>query len=182
MVDMFSSEQGKQLFGLIGAAATLGGIFGATITASAVKSVGVPFLLICAAILIELGLFAARRLGSLVRPPETSSLADLPMPASDAPIGGSAIAGFTHALHDPYLLQIGVYMLLYAILGFVAKFKRAPKKGVRVIGTITAYAARPNSSAMKCASPTASPLASHFTRPFRIMATVSMPCNVRQAL
>src|SRR5215471_2650476 len=72
MVDMFTSEQGKRLFGVIGAAATVGGIFGATITASAVKSVGIPSLLICAAILIELGVFAARRLGTLVRPGETS--------------------------------------------------------------------------------------------------------------
>ncbi len=44
------------------------------------------------------------------------------------------------------------------------------------------YAAMPNSSAMKCAWPTASPLASHLTLPFRIMATASIPCKVRQAL
>ena len=44
------------------------------------------------------------------------------------------------------------------------------------------YAAMPNSSAMKCACPTVSPLASHLTLPFRIMATASIPCNVRQAL
>src|SRR4029077_20761847 len=66
MVDMFTSEQGKRLFGFIGAAATLGAICGATITASAVKSVGIPTLLICAAALIEIGVFAARRLGRVV--------------------------------------------------------------------------------------------------------------------
>ena len=124
MVDMFTSEQGKRLFGVIGAAATVGGIFGATITASAVKSVGIPSLLICAAILIELGVFAARRLGTLVRPGETSSPADQPM-AGDAPIGGSTIAGLTHALRDPYLLQIGLYMLLYTILSTFLYFKQA---------------------------------------------------------
>jgi Family of unknown function (DUF6152) len=40
----------------------------------------------------------------------------------------------------------------------------------------------PNSSSMKCAWPTASPLASQLTRPFLIMFTVSIPCNVRHAL
>ena len=39
------------------------------------------------------------------------------------------------------------------------------------------YAAMPNSSPMKCACPTASPLANHLTLPFRILATVSIPCK-----
>ena len=42
-------------------------------------------------------------------------------------------------------------------------------------------AARPNNPAMKRAWPTASPLASHLTLPFRIMCTVSIPCIVRHA-
>jgi AAA family ATP:ADP antiporter len=124
MVDMFTSEQGKRLFGFIGAAATLGGICGATITASAVKSVGVPSLLICAAVLIELGVFAARRLGRLGQAVETAPV-EQPTPAGDRPIGGSVIAGFTHALHDPYLLQISLYMLLYTILSTFLYFKQA---------------------------------------------------------
>jgi AAA family ATP:ADP antiporter len=125
MVDMFTSEQGKRLFGFIGAAATLGGICGAVITASAVKSVGVPSLLICAAVLIEVGVFAARHLGRLTQGVDTAAPADQPLPARDAPIGGSVFAGLTHALHDPYLLQIGVYMLLYTILSTFLYFKQA---------------------------------------------------------
>ena len=113
-VDMFTSEQGKRLFGFIGAAATLGGICGATITVSAVKSVGVPSLLICAAVLIEAGVFAARRLGRLGQAAETARV-EQPTPAGDRPVGGCVIEGFTHALHDPYVLQISLYMLLYTI-------------------------------------------------------------------
>ena len=124
MVDIFTSEQGKRLFGFIAAAATLGGICGATITASAVKSVGVPSLLICAAVLIEVGVFAARRLGRLGQAPDTAPV-EQPTPAGDRPIGGSVIAGFTHALHDPYLLQISLYMLLYTILSTFLYFKQA---------------------------------------------------------
>jgi len=124
MVDIFTSEQGKRLFGFIGAAATLGGICGATITASAVRSVGVQSLLICAAVLIEVGVFAARRLGRFGQAPEPAAV-DQPAPAGDRPIGGSIIAGFTHAFHDPYLLQICLYMLLYTILSTFLYFKQA---------------------------------------------------------
>ena len=124
MVDIFTNEQGKRLFGFIGAAATLGGICGATITASAVKSVGVPSLLICAAVLIEVGVFAARRLGRLGQAAETAPM-EQPAPAGDRPIGGSVFAGFTHALHDPYLLHISLYMLLYTILSTFLYFKQA---------------------------------------------------------
>jgi hypothetical protein len=67
--------------------------------------------------------------------------------------------------------------------GSIAKFNGGASGGVKAGHTMTlGYAAMPNSSAMKCAWPTASPLASHRTLPFRIMATVSIPCKVRQAL
>jgi AAA family ATP:ADP antiporter len=39
MVDVFDSEQGKRLFGFIAAGATLGGIFGSTLTAALAKQV-----------------------------------------------------------------------------------------------------------------------------------------------
>src|SRR5215472_11617429 len=40
----------------------------------------------------------------------------------------------------------------------------------------------PNNSLMKSAAATASCLAIHLTRPFRIMFTASIPCNVRHAV
>ncbi len=43
-------------------------------------------------------------------------------------------------------------------------------------------AAIPNSSAMKCACPIASPSANHRTLPLLIMCIASIPCKVRQAL
>ena len=125
MVDMFNCEQGKRLFGPIAAAATLGGICGAGITAVAVKSVGIPMLLILAAVLIEIGIFGARRLGKLVPLMEAPSPAEKLQPVADAPIGGGVIAGFTNALRNPYLLQISVYMLMYTILSTFLYFEQA---------------------------------------------------------
>jgi AAA family ATP:ADP antiporter len=134
MVDIFTSEHGKRLFSFIAAVATLGGICGAANTASAVKSVGVPSLLICAAVLIEAGVFAARRLGRLGQAAETAPV-EQPTPAGDRSIGGSVIAGFTHAWHDPYLLQISLYMLLYTIRQRSFIFKQFTIDGRLVISS-----------------------------------------------
>lgn len=134
MVDLFTSEQGKRLFGFIAAAATVGGIIGAGVTASLVHSLGVPSLLLVSAALLEVGVFAAGRLGT-----QTSAFGT-PAPHADhaeiqpaanadagaqAPIGGGVLAGLTHALQSPYLLNICVYMLLYTILSTFLYFQQA---------------------------------------------------------
>ncbi|MEP7119163.1 MAG: MFS transporter, partial [Acidobacteriota bacterium] len=58
MVDLFTNEQSKRLFGFIAAAATVGGLLGSTVTASTVQTVGAPALLLVSIALLELGVFA----------------------------------------------------------------------------------------------------------------------------
>ncbi len=119
MVDVFTTEQGKRLFGFIAAAATIGGIVGASITASTVQSVGVPVLLLVSAVLLEVGVQASRRLGALNaafnRPAGREDAAPEPGAGkgSQNPIGGNVFAGLTNSLSSPYLLNIAIYMLLY---------------------------------------------------------------------
>ena len=133
-VDVFSTEQGKRLFGFIAAAATLGGILGASITAGTVQTVGVPVLLLVSAALLELGVQASKRLGRLSGAFQTvaPSAAGEGRPAAAsgtgegrAAIGGSVLAGLTHALSSPYLLNIAVYMLLYSVLSTFLYFQQA---------------------------------------------------------
>lgn len=122
MVDVFTSEQGKRLFGFIAAAATLGGILGSSITAGTVQSLGVPMLLLVSAVLIEVGVQASRQLARITAAFERSA----PSAAAEAaPIGGSAWAGLTHALSSPYLLNIAIYMLLYSVLSTFLYFEQA---------------------------------------------------------
>src|SRR3984893_3167235 len=64
-VDLFSAEQGKRLFGFIGAGATIGAIAGSAITASLAKYVSPTLLLIGAALLLEVAVFGASRLARL---------------------------------------------------------------------------------------------------------------------
>jgi AAA family ATP:ADP antiporter len=134
MVDLFTNEQSKRLFGFIAAAATVGGILGAGVTASTVQSVGVPALLLLSAALLEVGVFASRRLGALTqtldrpvaRPGDERAGASTGTGAEgQRPIGGGVLAGLTHALQSPYLLNICVYMLLYTILSTFLYFQQA---------------------------------------------------------
>src|SRR6202030_2921541 len=64
-VDLFSPEQGKRLFGFIAAGATLGALFGSSITATLALYVSPTFLLIGAALLLEAAVFAVTRLATL---------------------------------------------------------------------------------------------------------------------
>ncbi|MGQ9634233.1 MAG: NTP/NDP exchange transporter [Bryobacteraceae bacterium] len=125
MVDLFTTSQGKRLFGIIAAAATVGGILGAGVTATAVERLGVPTLLLIAAALLEVGVFSARRLARLSPgpPPQLSDAAKDSSP--ETPIGGSVIAGLVNAVRSPYLLNVCLYMLLYAILSTFLYFQQA---------------------------------------------------------
>src|SRR5205823_13107360 len=64
-VDLFSPEQGKRLFGFIAAGATIGAIVGAAVSASLARYVSPMILLLGAAVLLELAVFAVGRLSRL---------------------------------------------------------------------------------------------------------------------
>ncbi|MCC7008475.1 MAG: MFS transporter [Acidobacteria bacterium] len=133
MVDVFTTEQGKRLFGFIAAAATLGGIAGSSITAGTVQTVGVPVLLLVSATLLEVGVRASRRLGALSGAFDRRAAAAAPdsiergtaAASAQRPIGGSVMAGLTHAISSPYLLNIAIYMLLYSVLSTFLYFQQA---------------------------------------------------------
>ena len=62
MADLFTAEQGKRLFGFIGAGGTAGGLLGPIITIGLSVPLGAVNLLIVAAILLELAVFCVYRL------------------------------------------------------------------------------------------------------------------------
>jgi ATP:ADP antiporter, AAA family len=121
MVDVFDAEQGKRLFGVISAGATLGSILGSSVTATLARQVGSTYLLLGSALLLEMAVLSVRRLSRLsqalrVRPALRSE---------DALIGGNALSGFTHAFRSQYLLNISIYMLLYSITSTFLYFEQA---------------------------------------------------------
>lgn len=121
MVDIFDSEQGKRLFGFIAAGATLGGIVGSSITAMFATKVPAAALLLGSALLLELAVFGVRRLARISDALRQRSAA----PGDELPIGGSALAGLTQAVRSPYLLNVSVYLLLFAITSTFLYFQQA---------------------------------------------------------
>jgi ATP:ADP antiporter, AAA family len=121
MVDVFDSEQGKRLFGFIAAGATLGGIAGSSITASLAKGVPATYLLLGSVVLLEAAVFSVRRLSQL-----SDVLHRRPAAESGEPlIGGNVLSGVTHAFKSPYLINVSVYILLFAITSTFLYFQQA---------------------------------------------------------
>ena len=140
MVDVFDSEQGKRLFGFIAAGATLGGIAGSSITASLAKDVPATYLLLGSAILLEAAVFNVRRLARL-----SDALRQRPAAQSgESLIGGNVLSGLTHAFKSPYLVNVSVYILLFAITSTFLYFQQAEivRQSFADRGARTAFFAR----------------------------------------
>ena len=121
MVDCFTVQQGKRLFGFISVGGTLGAIVGAAITATLVSKLGTLNLLLIAAVLVEL---SAQCVRFFPAPPKESTSRE-PAQNQEAPVGGSVWAGLIHNLKSPYLLGISAYMLLYSITSTLLYFQQA---------------------------------------------------------
>jgi ATP:ADP antiporter, AAA family len=123
MADIFSTDQGKRLFGFISVGGTLGGICGAAITATLVQKIGAVSLLLISALLLELSAQCVRLFPSAFKGSRDHLRREVV--AEEAPIGGGIWSGIVHDLRSPYLLGICAYMLLYAITSTLLYFQQA---------------------------------------------------------
>jgi AAA family ATP:ADP antiporter len=120
-VDLFSPAQGKRLFGFIAAGATLGAIFGSLVIVVLAAQVPPTALLIGAAVLLEVAVFAVGRLSRL-----SPALHHRPGEApQERPIGGGVLSGIVNALRNPYLLNVSAFLLLFAITSTFLYFQQA---------------------------------------------------------
>jgi AAA family ATP:ADP antiporter len=114
MVDIYTPEQAKRLFGVISAGGTCGALAGPTLTAWLAAPLGIPNLLLvsCAFLLLSLICLAA-----LLRWASTRESDGEPGDAvADVRIGGTTWSGMAALLRSPYLLGIVAYILLYTVL------------------------------------------------------------------
>ena len=121
MVDVFDAEQGKRLFGALAAGATLGGIAGSALTSGFVEHLGQTWLLLASIALLEVAVFAVRRLSRLSDAFRRPVRGDDP----DGAVGGGVFAGVTRTFRSPYLLAIGGYILFYAVTSTFLYFQQA---------------------------------------------------------
>lgn len=141
MTDLFTTEQGKRLFGFIAIGGSLGGILGPIITASLVHHVTAGVLILICAALLEL---AAQSIGyfpvGFAAAEHESDDAGNP----EEPLGGSLWEGVVHIARSPYLLGLALFILLYTSTSTWAYFQQADLTRSAIIdrATRTAFFAR----------------------------------------
>jgi ATP:ADP antiporter, AAA family len=135
MADVFSSGQGKRLFGLIAAGGTLGGIAGAGFTTIAVERLGTHAMFLVAALVVEAAVQSFRRVDRL--PLALGPVGNLSLDGFAEKVAAVAArkeerldrngwwGGFTLVLRSPYLLLYCLFMLLFTNSSTFAYFEQA---------------------------------------------------------
>lgn len=127
MTDLFTTEQGKRLFGFIAVGGSLGGILGPIITASLVHRVSTGVLLLICAAMLELAAQCVRFFPAEFRRSDAKS-PDRPGDSAgtaEKPIGGGIWEGVTHICRSPYLFGLFLFILLYTLTSTWAYFQQA---------------------------------------------------------
>jgi ATP:ADP antiporter, AAA family len=118
MADLFTSEQGKRLFGFIGAGGTAGALLGPIITIWLSVPLGPVNLMIAAAVFLEVAVFCVYRL-------ERAAVVHTGPKATTEHIGGSAFAAIPELIRSPYMLGIAVWVALLSYAATIIYFEQA---------------------------------------------------------
>lgn len=118
LVDRFSSEQGRRLFGCIAAGGTLGTFIGPLLAATMATRLGPMALTVAAALLLEIAVRCYRGLLSCTQSQSGNRLID------ERRMGGSMLAGITLILRSPYLLGMVLFMLLHTSAATLLYFEQ----------------------------------------------------------
>ncbi|BFU60879.1 MULTISPECIES: NTP/NDP exchange transporter [Rodentibacter] len=119
MSDVFSTEQSKRLFGFLSTGATLGGIAGSAFISVFAKTFNNYVWLLCAILLLEVAVQAAKRISALATPQVQHNQ------NIQNQIGGSIWAGLKHTCQSSYLLGISAFILCYSLTSTILYFQQA---------------------------------------------------------
>lgn len=123
LVDVFASDQGKKLFGVLATGATAGGIIGPGATSLLVAWLGQTGMMVFSILFLELAVVAAHRLSRLAQSPNQ------PLQHYErhhnSGFGGSIYAGIMHTFRSPYLLGIVLFLLCQTITATFLYFEQA---------------------------------------------------------
>jgi AAA family ATP:ADP antiporter len=122
MADLFTTEQGKRLFGVIAAGASVGQLVGSGITAVGATRLGAVNLLLISMVLLEGATYSARRLVAMFGIPD--QLEKNVEKKTEESGAREALEGIRMALASPYLLAISAYMLLYTFTSSFLYFEK----------------------------------------------------------
>ena len=127
MADLFTSEQGKRLFGFIGAGGTAGGLLGPVITIGSSARLGPTNLLLVAIVFLELAVFCVYRL-------ERCTAHGQGRQRDAGRIGGSVFSGFLMLVRSPYLLGAAAWVSLLSFGATILYLEQAQVVSVSVHG------------------------------------------------
>ncbi len=115
MADTFNKEQAARLFSVIATGASVGAIVGPLLSAQLVTRMNINTMMLISALMLLLPLFFAVRLRSL----KVTDLGNQSLAISNekASLGGNPFNGFKDFFTNPYLLGIGVMIILYTGIG-----------------------------------------------------------------
>ncbi len=123
MTDLFTTEQGKRLFGFIAVGGSLGGMLGPIITTSLVHYVSTGILLLICAGMLEIAAQSVQFFPAEFRPDKAKPGDEAA--AAEKPIGGKFWDGVTHICKSPYLFGLFLFILLYTLTSTWTYFQQA---------------------------------------------------------
>ncbi len=118
IVDTFTSEQGRRLFGFIAAGATIGALVGSALIVGLAGRVPQTVLLVVAAVLLEAAVFFVRRLST-----QAKIMTREEALVADERIGGGIFSGFSKTFGSAYLLNTAIFLLLFSTTSTLLYFE-----------------------------------------------------------
>ena len=118
MADLFTAEQGKRLFGFIGAGGTAGALLGPVVTILLSVPLGPVNLLIAVAAFLEAAVFCVHRI-------ERVAAAPTQVDPRRQHVGGGAFAALPELIRSPYLLGAATWVSLLSFGATIAYFAQA---------------------------------------------------------
>ena len=121
MADIFSKDQAGRLFSIIAAGASLGAIVGPLLSGVLAQFMVVESMILIAAFILLLPMPLIYFLDHLGR----TQLGNVSQGTTAAnAIGGNPLSGFREFVSNPYLLGIGVFIILYTGIGSFVYFEQ----------------------------------------------------------
>ncbi|HYS80095.1 MAG TPA: MFS transporter [Anaeromyxobacteraceae bacterium] len=123
MTDVFTSEQGKRLFGFISAGGGCGALAGPLVTSWLAKPLGGANLLLVSALLLEVSVGCVVLLERWAR--RHAAGRGAVAAEREQPVGGTVWSGIRPVLASPYLLASAAYILLLTVANTFLYFQQA---------------------------------------------------------
>lgn len=125
MSDIFTRDQANRLFAIIAAGASAGALLGPSLPTLFAGLLGTNRLLLIAALMliapIPIVLYLGRLRNAAI---DNSSVSPSHSVSDTEKVGGNPLAGFRLFLANPYLLGIGVFILLFTMIGSFVYFEQ----------------------------------------------------------